>query len=199
VFVRRLRLLPLLLAAPALLVACSDDKADREDGAIAKAGKISVFDVAVGDCLNPGDELDAEITDIEAVPCADPHTHEVFAMPEYEEDDLYPGEEALRNFADASCMDSFSTYTGSEYLESNLYFSYLQPSIRSWNEGDDRRVVCVIVATGDPLTGSARRVPTANESDDGGEDGRSKEQRQIESAVEGQIEGRLREAVGADR
>jgi hypothetical protein len=199
VFVRHLRLLPLLLAAPALLVACSDDKADREDGSIAKAGTISVFDVAVGDCLNPGEELGVEITDIDAVPCAEPHTHEVFALPEYDEDDVFPGEEKLRNFADARCMDSFSTYTGSEYLESNLYFSYLQPSIRSWNEGDDRRVVCVIVATGDPLTGSARRVPTADEPDEGDEDERSKQERQIESAVEGEAEERIRDGLGLDR
>lgn len=197
-FVRHARLLPLLLAVPALLVACSDDAAGRKDGAIAKAGKISVFDVAVGDCLNPGEELGVEITDIEAVPCDDEHTHEVFALPEYEEDDVYPGEEKLRNFADAACMDAFTTYTGSEYLESNLYFSYLQPSIRSWNEGDDRRVVCVIVATGDPITGSSRKVPTAGATE-GVEDDRTKEERQIESAVEGQVEGRLREAVGADR
>lgn len=187
-----------LVAGALVLAGCSDSKAGRKEGAINKAGKISVFDVQIGDCLMPGDELGTEITDVHAVPCKDPHTHEVFALPEYDEDDVYPGDEKLRNFADAECISGFNSYTGTEYLESDLFFSYLQPSIRSWNEGDDRRIVCVIVATGDPVEGSARKASaqpggqgTPNPADD-----KSKTQRQVESKVESEIQGRLRDAVG---
>ena len=188
----------MLVVGALALAGCSDDKAGRKEGAINKAGDISVFDVQVGDCLMPGDELGAEITDVHAVPCADPHTHEVFALPEYDEDDVYPGEEKLRNFADAECIGAFNSYTGIEYLESDLFFSYLQPSIRSWNEGDDRRIVCVIVATGEPVEGSARKASAQPQG--GGKanpaDGKSKTQRQVESKVESEIEGRLRDATG---
>ena len=60
----------------------------------------------------------------------------------------------------AAVFTNTGNYTGSDYLDSKLFFSYLQPSIRSWNEGDDRNIVCVIVATGKPVTGSAV-APTA--------------------------------------
>lgn len=202
-FVRPVRLVPLLLAVSALLVACGDDGADREDGSIAKAGKISVFDVAVGDCLNPGKELGTEITEIEAVPCKEPHTHEVFHLAEFEGEDLYPGEEKMQKFADAECLNAFTAYTGMEYLDSSMFFSYLQPSIKSWNEADDRRFVCVIVANGEPMTGSARKAgatttTTAAPSEEEEDDEESRVERAGESKVEGAVEGQIEERTGLD-
>ena len=120
-----------------------------------------MFDLEVGDCLNPDPGTSGEITSIEAVPCEEPHTQEVFALPEYvgadgRPTDVYPGEGELRRFADAACLDAFSRYTGTDYLDSDLYFSYLHPSIDSWNSGDDRTVVCVVVSPGEETTGSVR-------------------------------------------
>jgi hypothetical protein len=189
----------LLLAAllPALVVAgCSKDKADRKDGAIAKAGKVSVFDVQVGDCLNPGEELGVAITDIEAVPCKDPHTHEVFALPEYpdKESDVYPGEDKLKTFADAKCLDAFGNYTGTDYLDSKQFFSYLQPSIKSWQEGGDRRIVCVIVSTGKPVVGSAKAA-TATTEVTGQAGGKKGQKTKAQRAAESKAKAAAREAA----
>lgn len=194
---RRLLVLAVLLVA-LVAAGCSKDKADRKDGAIDKAGKVSVFDVQVGDCLNPGDELGAEITDIKAVPCKDPHTHEVFALPEYPgADDVYPGEEKLRNFANAQCLEAFGNYTGSDYLDSKLFFSYLQPSIRSWQEGDDRRVVCVIVSTGKEVTGSAKSADATTTTAATGEaKQKTKAQRAAESRAKAAAREKAREKAG---
>lgn len=189
-----LLLVPLALA----LAACSDDDAGRKDGAITKAGKISVFDARVGDCLLPGDELGTEIDKVEAVPCDEGHTHEVFALPEFPGGDVYPGEDELRNFANAECLDAFTNYTGDDYLDSDLFFSYLQPSIRSWNEGDDRNIVCVIVATGEPVTGSAV-APTATSTtvaDGDDQDQDSKAERAAKAKAEAEARERAREAAG---
>lgn len=151
-----------LLLAPVLLLvaACSgDDDAGRgEDGRITGAGSISVFDLQVGDCLKPDAEAEGELVEVHAVPCEEPHTQEVFALPEYEGEnpDVYPGEPEIRAFADAACLDAFEEYTGAAYLDSDLYFSYLHPSIDSWNEGDDRTIVCVVLSPGEETTGSVR-------------------------------------------
>ena len=153
----------LVLALAALVVAgaCSKDKAERDGGEITDAGPISVFDLRPGDCLYPDDKAVGEIENIQAVPCDEPHTQEVFAVPELPaEDDVYPGQDEIKQFADASCLEAFGEYTGTDYLDSNLYFSYLHPSLDSWNSGDDRQVVCVIVATGDEMIGSVKGTTT---------------------------------------
>jgi hypothetical protein len=167
--VSRRPLLALLLVALVLSGACSKDKAKREGAHITDAGPISVFDLRPGDCLDPGDKAVGEIDTIQAVPCAEPHTQEVFAVPDYPADkgEAYPGEAEIQKFADASCLEAFGEYTGTDYLDSNLFFSYLHPSVDSWNSKDDRKVVCVIVAKGDEMKGSVR-ASTTTPTDKGG-------------------------------
>lgn len=163
-----MRRTPLAIALVALVVigACSDDKAEREGGKITDAGPISVFELRPGDCLYPDDKAVGEIENIQAVPCDEPHTQEVFAVPEYEDDSgVYPGEAEIQKFADAACLEAFGQYTGVDYLDSDLYFSWLHPSLDSWNSGDDRQVVCVIVATGDEMIGSVKGTTTTTVQD----------------------------------
>jgi hypothetical protein len=198
------RRLPVLLLLLALVAAgCSKDKAERKDGAIDKAGDVSVFDVQVGDCLNPGSELGVEIVNIKAVPCSEPHTHEVFALPDFPDDesDTYPGEAKLRLFANASCLEAFGNYTGTDYLDSKLFFSYLQPSIKSWQEGDDRRIVCVIVSTGKEVTGSAKSPDATTTTEATGQakgagNGKTKAQRAAESKAKAAAREKARQRLG---
>ena len=151
------------------LGACSDDKAERKDGDITAAGPISVFDLRPGDCLNPSDEVVGEIENIDAVPCDEPHTQEVYAVPEYPDKDggAYPGEGEIQKYADASCLEAFEEYTGIDYLNSDLYFTYLHPSVDSWND-DDRQIICVVTAGGDPMTGSVKGTTTTTAKGGGG-------------------------------
>ena len=185
-----------LLAGAALVVvasACSSG-AHRTKGAITKAGDISVFDVSVGDCLSPGEKIGTEISNIKAVPCKDPHTHEVFGLPKYPgSSDVYPGDDKLKTFANAQCLQAFGTYTGTDYLDSKLFFSYLQPSIRSWNDGKDRTVVCVIVATGKPVTGSVRVAGAVN--DGGATTPNNKVENQVEHKVESGVQNQLKTPI----
>jgi hypothetical protein len=166
----RRSLIVLAVALLALGGACSDDKAEREDGDIATSGPISVFDLRPGDCLFPDDKTVGEVENIQAVPCDEPHRQEVFAVPDYpaEEGDAYPGEAEIQQQADALCLEAFAEYTGEDYLDSDLFFTYLHPSVDSWND-DDRQIVCVIVAPGDPdatMTGSVRATTTTTERGD---------------------------------
>ena len=159
---RRRAFLIVLLATLVVAGACSKGGIKRVDGKITKGGSISVFDLKVGDCLLPDKDTTGEVEKLNAVPCKEKHTQEVFALPDYKGPgaDVYPGEGEIRKFADAACLEAFEHYTGTDYLNSNLFFSYLHPSLTSWNDDKDRTIACLIVNTGNETTGSYRATTT---------------------------------------
>ena len=143
------------------VVACSKGGPARtKGGEITKAGSVSVFKMAPGDCLSPPTKLPdpdkPELEKIEVLPCGQEHTHELFATVDFTDSDVYPGPTKLGGFADGACLDQFEPYVGVPYVDSSLRFSYLFPSLRSWNDGKDRTVLCLIVATDKKLTASVR-------------------------------------------
>jgi hypothetical protein len=146
-----------LVVTAALLGACSDDDAARgDDNRLTSAGSLSVFDLEVGDCVLLSDEPADEVDKITATPCSEPHELEVYAIEPYEDGDTYPGPDVLTTFAETTCATEFADYVGVDYLDSELYFTYLLPTLRSWDEGDDRNVVCFATTTGEQITGSVR-------------------------------------------
>jgi hypothetical protein len=138
-----------LVALVLALTGCSGDDAEES----------SVFSIEPGQCFQAPDEPEAQIADLDRVDCAEPHDHESYAVvpfrPPGEEEagDEYPGDEALTNFADGACAQEFREYVGVDYLDSELFFTYLAPSPRSWQE-DDRSVICLVTAAGRQLEGS---------------------------------------------
>jgi hypothetical protein len=124
-------------------------------GGSATGHEVSVFHLAVGQCLVPPKKVQAALTTIEVVPCSVPHTQEVYALVQDRAGSTYPTSRALDAFANASCLDRFAAYDGIPYQRSKLYFTYLLPSVRSW-AGGDRTVVCVAETVGRPLTRSIR-------------------------------------------
>jgi hypothetical protein len=129
------------------------------------ASGTSVFKINIGDCLVPPTAIKAEITSIQVVPCSTPHTQEVFATVNYSgvtnasntssTTNAYPGDPALRTFADGACLQKFAAYVGVDYRDSTLFYTYLMPSARSWGK-NDRKVVCVITTTGQKFTASVK-------------------------------------------
>jgi hypothetical protein len=151
----------LLVAALALALpaACSSlsTRATREHGVITKPGQISVFDLQPGDCLLPDGVVGGDVEEVRAVPCKDPHTHEVFAIPQYTGSGTFPGRRALERFAAPACRKAVPAYLGTTTLDSSLTLSYLVPSAKSWADEDDRQVTCVLVTTGNKVAGSLRK------------------------------------------
>jgi Septum formation len=145
-------------ATVAMLVACSGGggPSRSKDGQVTDAGDLSVFDLQVGDCFTPPKEVKAEIQSVHVVPCKDSHTQETFAIVPYDRSDTYPGDAALDTFADGACLARYENYVGVSYLDSKLYYTYLLPSARSWNDGNDRKVVCVVTTTGEELQTSIK-------------------------------------------
>ncbi|MET3804481.1 hypothetical protein ABIB25_001476 [Nakamurella sp. UYEF19] len=123
---------------------------------------VSVFEVAIGQCFNPPTgPPTVELSDLTSVSCTAPHTQESYASPTYKapaggDDSIYPGDAALVAFAKGSCAQSFTPYVGVSYLDSSLFFTYLLPSARSWEQGKDRTVLCFVTTTGKPLTATVK-------------------------------------------
>jgi hypothetical protein len=155
VTLRRIAALALVLAVA--LGACSDDGPGRDDaGQITSAGDLSVFDLQVGDCVLIDDELEAANETLPVVPCDEPHQAEVYALVDVDDLDQYPGERELSNRAETECVAEFADYVGVDLADSVLFFTYMIPSIRSWQDDDDRTVVCMVLGVGGPLEGSVR-------------------------------------------
>jgi hypothetical protein len=156
------------LVAGLSIVACSDDNASRDDeGKISEPGDVSVFDLRIGDCVETGEEIEIDVATVQGVPCSQSHTHEVFGVVDLEaaadEDDTrfeggaaYPGEGPLEGEAERVCVDEFASYVGIDYADSSLFFTYLVPSVRSWQEDADRDVICLAMRSGEPMQGSVR-------------------------------------------
>lgn len=111
----------------------------------------SVFSLSVGQCLKPPTKVQADLTDVDVVPCTTPHTQQVFALVTDHAGSTFPTPTALDDFANAGCLDHFAGFVGIAYQRSSLYFTYLLPTVRSWAAGD-RTVVCVAETVGRPLT-----------------------------------------------
>lgn len=136
------------------LVACGGGGLERDEtGAVVSGGSVSAFEVQVGDCTNA--ELKDETTSLSVVPCVEPHTHEAYFTADHP-DGPYPGATALEVFAEQQCVGAFADYVGIEVAESRFYFTYLYPSVSTWNDKEDRQVVCFVVSRDELVTGSLK-------------------------------------------
>ena len=125
---------------------------------------IEVLDAKKGDCFLAPAEITIEVTHLARVKCETPHQQESYALPTYVDPgtgktpgrDNFPGDAALKSFADGTCAEKFQGYVGVDYRDSSLYFTYLVPSARSWQQDEDRTVVCFVTTTGQTLTKSVQ-------------------------------------------
>ena len=104
--------------------------------------------VKVGDCSNSN--LSQTPDKLDLVPCNKPHSLEAYSIVASTAT-TYPGADALDVFADQSCIDKFFDYVGVELSQSILYYTYVYPSVTSWNNKSDRSVICFIYKAIEPL------------------------------------------------
>jgi hypothetical protein len=152
---RRVASAVLALAAGLVPAACSSSG----------SSSTSVFDVKPGQCFVAPSEVKAELSDLAQVPCTKPHTQESYALVTYQaaggsgasaDAGTYPGPDVLDKFAKGACAQHFTAYVGVDYLQSKLYFTYLLPSARSWEQDNDRTVICFVTTTGGTMTTSVK-------------------------------------------
>jgi putative regulator of septum formation len=154
--VRRCSTVAALIAVVALVSGCG-----WFGGSKSEKASVSVFDIKPGQCFSPPAKVKAELSKLDAVPCGRPHTEESYANLPYATKDgsdasAYPGEAALKSFADAACAQHYADYVGKDYLDSSYFFTYLLPSARGWEQQKDRNVLCFVTTTGQQLTASVK-------------------------------------------
>jgi hypothetical protein len=133
VFVKKMLLLP---AFAMLVAACGQ----------------SVFALEVGMCYNGA--IDGGAT-VETVECSEPHENEVYALFEYTETDVFPGDAVMEEYAADVCLPAFEGYVGVAYEVSEIYAGTGYPSSDTWDNGD-REIVCSLNAQEGLLTGSMK-------------------------------------------
>jgi len=111
-------------------------------GEITSAGAVGAFEVRVGDCFNDEAFESTEISEIPAVPCSDPHDNQVYAVFDIP-GDAWPGDESVEEAAFQGCYERFAGSIGKSYEDSMIDYTAIYPSQGSWNQVDDREVLCV--------------------------------------------------------
>lgn len=115
----------------------------------------------IGVCLAIADTVGAEIDALPKVECTEAHTHEIYAVLESTAE-TYPGFEALESEAQVRCLEEFEPYVGISPFDSNLFYSWMVPTLASWEDPDigergDREILCVVGSKdGEPLNNTVR-------------------------------------------
>ena len=154
--VRALPTIVVLIAALALAAAgCDDDEADPnepQDQPVLEIETSATEPV----CMQVEENLPPEVEDLPIIECDVGHTHEIFATVESEEQ-VYPGVDALGEFAQVQCLEQFEPFVGTSAFDSTLSYTWLVPTLSGWNDEDDREILCVLMSRdGAELVGSMR-------------------------------------------
>lgn len=140
----------------------TDEPVDTASPEATEDGTVSPFELEIGDCFNVEEDADSDVDElvkVELIDCEEEHLFEVFEFVNHPagDDDEYPGDEAIRDFAFEECELEFEDYVGVSYDDSTYYIAYLWPSDESWEAGD-REIVCTVHQGREPTPaeGSAR-------------------------------------------
>ncbi len=144
--------------------ACNDAERD-EAGQVRASGDLSVYELRTGDCFNGGERVAEEtgqertVETVTAVPCAQAHDNEVFAVFKHPAKAAapFPGEEAVNKIAQDGCLERFEPYVGRPYDGSDLQVAVIAPGEESWKEEDDRAIACIVYGDG-RLKGSQKKT-----------------------------------------
>lgn len=143
------------LSGCSLLGGADDPERDEDTGEIVEStDETDVFAIRVGDCVETAD-LGTEVQTIPTRPCSEAHDSEVYAGTEMTDAD-FPGDEATDAQADDFCYGEFNQFVGLAFEESVLGYMYLMPSEQTWNELDDREILCLVVDPSGGVTGTMK-------------------------------------------
>jgi hypothetical protein len=138
-------------------IAGEDHSTRDEAGMIVEAGEVGAFRMRLGDCI-AAIPPDGAFDSVEAVPCTSPHAAEVYAAFTLlgDEDAAWPGAVSVNTDADEGCYSRFTQFVGLAYEQSTYGFFSITPTQPSWEELDDREILCMIAPMDGSLsTGSA--------------------------------------------
>jgi hypothetical protein len=115
---------------------------DAQTQEVTEAGTAGVFSLHVGDCFNEQGSAE-EISDVPAVPCADAHDNEIYYAFTIDGTD-WPGDEVINTKSEEECGPKFEEFVGIAYADSTLDWWPMTPTQGSWENGNDREVLCIV-------------------------------------------------------
>ncbi|GHD21227.1 septum formation family protein [Nocardiopsis kunsanensis] len=112
----------------------------------------NVLSVGVGDCfvVSEMDQslLEGEVSDVPLVDCSEPHDGEFFHV-EVLPDGDFPGDRSVGERATEACEgQAFTDFVGTDYASSEIWAYHLVPTRQSWEQADDREILCYLETTG---------------------------------------------------
>ena len=107
-----------------------------------------VASAEVGACIVTDELGTDEITEIPTVECSEAHDAQVVGKFDLDDGD-FPGKDAVEAAAQDGCLPEFESFIGATYEESSLELSYIYPTEQTWDQADDREVLCFAVAAED--------------------------------------------------
>jgi hypothetical protein len=142
-----------------------DAPRDEPGGEITASAEADAFEILKGDCIDlealdgygesaEGDEF--EVESVPVVPCAEPHTGEVYAELVMEGNE-FPGDKAMGKKFDEWCYAEFEKFVGLSYDESVYGYTGFYPTKDTWEQLDDRTLQCV-VSSEEPVTDTLKGV-----------------------------------------
>lgn len=111
---------------------------------LSACGGTSVLGLEVGQCISDQAPEGEQVSAVPIVDCAEPHVGEIYALPRLP-DGEFPGAESVSTSARTLCADpEFQTFVGVPIDQTTLGVNYLVPSAETWNDRDDREIVCIV-------------------------------------------------------
>jgi hypothetical protein len=130
----------------------SDTTGDTSSDTTADSETTDVFAIGVGDCLTDETSVEGEVSDVQTVPCDQPHAQEVYHSYTIDTDEL-PGEADMEGIVETECLGAFETFVGLPYPDSIYDITWLAPTQESWDAGD-RELLCLVFDPSGDVTGS---------------------------------------------
>lgn len=129
---------------------------DADSQEVVEAGTADVFNLRVGDCFDD-ESLDGGVSEVPAVPCAEPHDNEIYFIYDLPDGD-FPGVTEVETLADEGCAAQFEAFVGAAYETSAIDYWALYPSEDTWTQIGDREVICSVWEPGVKVTGTLAGV-----------------------------------------
>jgi hypothetical protein len=127
------------------------EEAASSDTDAVTARSTSIFEVDVGDCIEPrsknapvAPEPAGEVGTVDVVACDVPHTYELIDVVVHEgsAEESFPGTDALTRYGSERCAEHFEGIVGTPFLQSELDVILFTPLEFGWGLGD-REILCL--------------------------------------------------------
>ena len=148
------------IATPTRITSSNEETATGRpqptDTPYAEGRTIHPTELQVGDCFSfNNDDSSTQVSDVEVVDCSAPHLYEVYSNYQIPQS-TFPDENTMKSEQYTACHDTFETYVGVPYDQSQYDATTLNPTENSWAQGDHIITCFLMSKDGSQLTGSLK-------------------------------------------